>query len=115
MKKTYESDPHWMTGQTVDEDARPWVLGMNKDYFLLVTKVILYYLVFFILLTINLLALSVSLQCTRGTGNQTTSAIYAFLFGPIYLIFNYYFVRVLSKGEMCQFSDTNPFPYFSKS
>lgn len=109
------SDPHWMTGQTVDQDSRPWIFGINKDYFLLVCKIIMYYFIFFALLTINLLALSVSLQCNRGTNQQTYSAIYAFLFGPIYLIFNYYFVRVLSKGgEMCQFSNTNPFPYFSQ-
>ena len=91
------SDPHWLTNDVIDKNGPKWVFGMNKDYFLLVTKVILYYLVFFILLTINLLALSVSLQCTRGTGNQTTSAIYAFLFGPIYLIFNYYLIRLIRR------------------
>ena len=108
------TDPHWLTGQYVDEDSPPWILGMNKSYFLLVMKIIMYYVVFFSLLTINLLALSVSLQCNRGTNKQTYAAIYAFLFGPIYLIFNYYFVRVLGTGQTCQFSDTNPFPYLSK-
>ena len=107
------SDPHWLTGQRVDEDSPPWILGMNKSYFLLVMKIIMYYVVFFSLLTINLLALSVSLQCNRGSNQQTFSAIYAFLFGPIYLIFNYYFVRVLAQGKLCEFSDTNPFPYMS--
>lgn len=107
------SQPHWLTGQTVDEDSPPWILGMNKSYFLLVLKVAMYYLIFFVLLTINLLALSVSLQCNRGSNRQTYSAIYAFLLGPIYLIFNYYFVRVLTKVDTCEFSDTNPFPYLS--
>lgn len=109
------SDPHWMTGQTVDHNSAPWKFGMNKDYFLLVSKIIMYYVIFFVMLTINLLALSVSLQCNRNTNNQTYSAIYAFLFGPIYLIFNYYFIRGLSTGQTCTFSTTNPFPYFSSN
>ena len=107
------NDPHWLTGDVVDEDSPPWVLGMNKDNVILNMRIVFMFLGFFILLTINLLALSV-LQCTRGTNKQTYSAIYAFFFGPIYLIFNYYFVRVLSKGESCKFSDTNPFPIFHK-
>ena len=59
------SDPHWMTGQTVDHNSAPWKFGMNKDYFLLVSKILC--IIFFVMLTINLLALFVSLQCNRNT------------------------------------------------
>ena len=107
------SDPHWLTNDTIDKNAPKWVFGMNKDYFILGMKTVLMFLLFFILLTINLLALSVSLQCNRGTNKQTFSAIFAFFFGPIYLIMNYYFIRVLYKGESCQFSNVHPFPYMS--
>lgn len=106
------AEPHWLTGETMDETSARWILGVNKDYFMLGVRTVILFLGFFILLTINLLALSVSLQCNRGSNKQTASAIFAFFFGPIYLVMNYYFVRVLSKGESCKFSNTNPFPYF---
>ena len=100
--------PHWLTGEVIDENTTPWVLGMNKSYFLLGVKAVGIFLLVFIILTLDFLALSVSLQCNRGRPNLA-SAIYAFFFGPIYLLVNYYFVRVLSKGESCEFSSENPF------
>tara|TARA_Y200000002_G_C22624919_1_gene639846 strand:- start:603 stop:920 length:318 start_codon:yes stop_codon:yes gene_type:complete len=100
--------PHWLTGEVIDESTTPWVLGMNKSYFLLGIKSVGIFLLIFIILTLDFLALSVSLQCNRGKPNLP-SAIYAFFFGPIYLLVNYYFVRVLSKGESCEFSSENPF------
>jgi len=103
---------HWLTQENIDTDKAPWILGMNRDYFLLAVKTMFLFLGVFLLLTINLLALSVSLQCNRGTNKQTGSALFAFMFGPVYLIMNYYFVRVLSKGDSCEFSTQNPFPYF---
>lgn len=103
---------HWLTGEEMNNNSAPWILGMNKEYFILGIKTVFLFLAVFLLLTINLLALSVSLQCNRGTNKQTSSAIFAFFFGPIYLIMNYYFVRVLSKGESCEFSTQNPFPYY---
>tara|TARA_B100000123_G_scaffold266201_1_gene238107 strand:- start:766 stop:1092 length:327 start_codon:yes stop_codon:yes gene_type:complete len=102
---------HWLTQQTMSTNNKKWVLGMNKDMFLIGLKTVLLFSGVFLLLTINLLALSVSLQCNRGTNEQTFSAIFAFFFGPLYLIINYYYNRVLSKNEPCEFSTTNPFPY----
>ena len=29
------SDPHWLTGEVIDESTPPWIFGMNKSYFLL--------------------------------------------------------------------------------
>ena len=107
------SNPHWLTGETVSEDHKPWILGMNRSYFLLGLKTVGMFLLIFIILTLNFLALSVALQCNRGTNRQTAVAIFAFFFGPLYLILNYYFIRLMAKGEDCQFSNINPFPYMS--
>ena len=100
--------PHWLTGEVIDENTTPWILGMNKSYFLLGLKSAGIFLLVFIILTLDFLALSVPLQCNRGNPSLA-SAIYAFFFGPIYLLVNYYFVRVLSKGDSCTFSSENPF------
>ena len=105
------SSPHWLTGEVLDDSTKPWVFGMNKSYFLLGVKSAGMFLLVFIILTINFLALSVSLQCNRGKPNKFISALYAFFFGPIYLIINYYSVRLMSKGESCEFSTTDPFPF----
>ena len=32
------SNPHWLTGEIIDENTTPWVLGMNKSYFMLAIK-----------------------------------------------------------------------------
>ena len=32
------STPHWLTGETLNENTTPWVLGMNKSYFMLGAK-----------------------------------------------------------------------------
>mgnify|MGYP000879436993 FL=1 len=103
-------EAHWLTGETIDENTQPWILGVNKSYFLLGIKSAGMFLLVFIILTINFLALSVSLQCNRGKPNKFLSGLYAFFFGPIYLFVNYYSVRLMSKGESCEFSTNNPFP-----
>tara|TARA_B100001057_G_scaffold475327_1_gene541994 strand:+ start:398 stop:715 length:318 start_codon:yes stop_codon:yes gene_type:complete len=100
--------PHWFTGQVVNENDPPWIGGINKSRFLLGLKTVGMFLLLFIILTTNFLALAVSLQCNRGKP-RLGAAIYAFLFGPIYLFVNYYSVRILTKGESCEFSTENPF------
>ena len=32
------AEPHWLTGETVDENTQPWIMGMNRSYFLLGVK-----------------------------------------------------------------------------
>ena len=106
------SEPHWLTGEYLDDNQVQWLFGMNRSYFLLGLKTVGMFLFLFLYLTTCFLALSVALQCNRGTNRQTNVAIFAFMFGPIYLLVNYYFIRLLSKGQDCQFSNTRPFPYF---
>ena len=104
------TEPHWLTGETVDENTQPWIMGMNRSYFLLGVKSLGIFLLIFIILTINFLALSVSLQCNKGKP-KLLSGLYAFFFGPIYLIVNYYSVRLMTEGKSCEFSTENPFPF----
>lgn len=106
------SGAHWLTGETVNESGKKWILGLNRTYFLLGLKTAGMFLLVFIILTINFLALSVALQCNRGTQKQTPVALFAFFFGPIYLIVHYYFIRIQGQGKDCEFSNINPFPYF---
>ena len=30
------SDPHWLTGEYLEENQAKWIFGMNRSYFLLV-------------------------------------------------------------------------------
>ena len=106
------SDAHWLTGQELNETESNWILGMNRTWFLLGLKSAGMFLLLFIILTTNFLALSVALQCNKGTQRQTPVALFAFFFGPVYLIVHYYFIRVVSEGKDCEFSNINPFPYF---
>ena len=105
------SQPHWLTGEYLEENQAKWIFGMNRSYFLLGLKTVGMFTFIFIYLTISFLALSVALQCNRGAQGATKVAIFAFMFGPIYLMVNYYFIRLFSKGQDCEFSNTRPFPY----
>ena len=102
------SVPHWFTGQTIDKNAKPWIFGLNKDRVLMTLKTIAMFVLLFIILTLNFLALAISIQCNRGKPS-IASSLYAFLFGPIYLFVNYYSVRILTQGKTCEFSTENPF------
>ena len=107
------SDPHWLTGEVISESHQPWILGLNRTYFMLGLKTVGMFFLIFTILTLNFLALSVALQCNRGTQRQTKVALFAFFFGPFYLLVNYYFLRIRGRGEDCEFSNINPFPYFT--
>ena len=76
-----------------------------------VKKSLIYFGVF-ILFTINLIALSISLQCNqdRYFGFRVVSALFAFLFGLVYIMFNYLQYRVNIKGKTCELCGNNPFP-----
>jgi len=67
----------------------------------------------FALLAINFLALSISLNCNRNSTATVkfASAIFAFLFGIIYIVVNYYTYRVMTKKEVCQFDKDRLFPF----
>ena len=70
------------------------------------------FILIFLLLSINLIALSVSLQCNSGEHvfYKIASAMFAFMFGILYLIFNYYMYRVNKNNNPCTICKTNIFP-----
>ncbi len=76
-----------------------------------VKKSFLYFGIF-ILFTINIIALSISLQCNqeRYFGFRVVSALFAFLFGLVYIMFNYLQYRVKIQNEKCNLCGNNPFP-----
>jgi len=66
----------------------------------------------FLLMTVNLIALSISLQCNSGSGSifyKLASALFAFMFGILYLIFNYYMYRIKVNNRPCVICRTNIF------
>lgn len=65
-----------------------------------------------ILFIVNITALSISLQCNRdaGMGMRIMSAIFAFCFGLLYILLNYYGYRLMTLNKPCEFSATQPFP-----
>jgi lipopolysaccharide export LptBFGC system permease protein LptF len=73
------------------------------------------YVAIFALFTMNLLAVSMSIQCNRNKAIflKIASAIYAFFFGFMYIIFNYYFYRITVKGDYtsCNFCSEYPFSF----
>ena len=73
----------------------------------------LIYIGIFIIFTINIIALSISLQCNRDRyfSIRFVSAIFAFLFGLIYIGFNYIQYRVNIKKDPCQLCGNEPFPF----
>ena len=69
------------------------------------------FILVFLLLTTNIIALSVSLQCNKGTNifYKIASAMFAFMFGIIYLIFNYLMYRVNINNDPCLICKNNIF------
>ena len=68
--------------------------------------------IFIIVLTINFCAMSIALICNENEGIflKIFIAIYAFLFGIIYLFINYYSYRISIKNQMCKYSGS-VFPF----
>ena len=57
----------------------------------------------FILFTINLTAVSISLQCNKNAGVmfKLSSALFAFMFGIFYIFINYYLYKVQLNNNPC--------------
>ena len=70
------------------------------------------YLFLSILFVVNITALSISLQCNRDAPffMRILSAIFAFCFGLLYILLNYYGYRLMTLNKPCEFSSTQPFP-----
>ena len=79
------------------------------DYLLLVIK----YGFLVSILTLNFLGLSVSLNCNadQELSQRIISAIFAFFFGFVYLIINYYTYKVLGEGKICKMDRDKLFPF----
>jgi hypothetical protein len=69
--------------------------------------------VLFIVLTLNFLGLSVALNCNlhAPVPQKLGAAIFAFFFGFIYLLLNYYTYRVLTLKKVCKMDTKRLFPY----
>lgn len=75
----------------------------------------LFYFLIFVMFTINLIALSLSLNCNReesGFFFRMASAIFAFIFGIVYIMINYNQFRVKLKKDTCSICTKKPFIYF---
>jgi hypothetical protein len=91
-----------------DPNAVNWKDQLN-DYVILFFK----YLFLVTILTLNFLGLSVSLNCNadQEMGTRILSAIFAFFFGFVYLLINYYTYKVLSQGKICKMNHDKLFPF----
>jgi hypothetical protein len=80
-----------------------------QDYFILLVK----YGFLVILLSVNFIGLSVSLNCNADQefAMRIISAIFAFFFGFVYLIINYYTYKVLGEGKICKMNKDKLFPF----
>jgi hypothetical protein len=89
-------------------DAITWKEQLN-DYVILFLK----YLFLVVILTLNFLGLSVSLNCNADQElfTRIISAIFAFFFGFVYLLINYYTYKVLSQGKICKMNRDKLFPF----
>jgi hypothetical protein len=89
-------------------DAITWKDQLN-DYVILFLK----YLFLVVILTLNFLGLSVSLNCNADQElfTRVISAIFAFFFGFVYLLINYYTYKVLSQGKICKMNREKLFPF----
>ena len=64
-------------------------------------------------LTLNFLGLSVALNCNvnEELGKRILSGIFAFFFGFVYLLINYYTFRVMIRGKVCPMNKDKLFPF----
>jgi hypothetical protein len=91
-----------------DQTSITWQNQLN-DYVILFLK----YLFLVVILTLNFLGLSVSLNCNadQEMATRIISAIFAFFFGFVYLIINYYTYKVISQGKICKMDREKLFPF----
>lgn len=84
----------------------------NKTMYLLklYLKKFLFYTLLFVLISFNLISVAVSMSCSLGETftYRILSAVYAFIFGIIYLLVNYKYYRLRTDGA-CVIQPNNPF------
>lgn len=84
-----------------------------STYFFKYLELVFKYGLMVILMCMNFIALSLSLNCNAGEEffKRIASAIFAFFFGFIYILVNYYTYRVMSKGQICKMNKEKLFPF----
>ncbi len=110
VKTTYEDiiDTLSVSPSASNPNSITWQDQLN-DYIILFLK----YAFVVVLLTLNFLGLSVSLNCNadQELATRVMSAIFAFFFGFVYLIVNYYTYKVMTQGKMCKMNREKLFPF----
>jgi hypothetical protein len=86
-----------------------------STYFGAYSKLLFKYGLMVIFMSFNFIALSLSLNCNADKEffTRLMSAIFAFLFGIVYIIINYYTYRVLHQGKICKINKEKLFPFKS--
>ncbi len=110
ITSTYEDiiDTLSVSPSASNPNSITWQDQLN-DYVILFLK----YAFVVVLLTLNFLGLSVSLNCNadQELATRIMSAIFAFFFGFVYLIVNYYTYKVMTQGKMCKMNREKLFPF----
>ena len=110
IKTTYEDiiDTLSVSPSASNPSSVSWQDQLN-DYIILFLK----YAFVVVLLTLNFLGLSVSLNCNadQELASRVMSAIFAFFFGFVYLLVNYYTYKVMTQGKMCKMNRDKLFPF----
>ena len=91
---------------TLTEEETSRFLMKNFEYSLI-------FVFTFIVFTMNFIAVSISLQCNQDKSLivKISSAMFAFMFGFLYILINYFMYRVNLKGSACSICSDNPFPF----
>ena len=81
------------------------------NYIFYYLKKSLIFILVFVIFVINLSALSLSIKCNKNEGIffKISSALYAFMFGILYILINYYMYRIKMKNDACGNVCGNPF------
>ncbi len=110
IKSGYEDmiDTLSVSPSAIDKTSLSWK-DQLMDYIILLLK----YLFLVVILTLNFLGLSVSLNCNADQESTTRviSAIFAFFFGFVYLLVNYYTYKVMTQGKICKMDRERLFPF----
>jgi hypothetical protein len=80
-----------------------------KDFTIMFMK----YSFLVLILSLNFIGLSASLNCNADEElfKRIASAIFAFFFGFVYLLINYYTYKVMYQGKICKFNKEKLFPF----
>ena len=93
-------------------------MSKENSFFETFFNFIIYYLkksfifiIVFVIFVINLSALSLSIKCNKSEGFffKISSGMYAFMFGILYILINYYMYRIKMKQYPCDNICGNPF------